>query len=163
MRPRVFRPRRTAIFLSPGKETTPLALRANVEHNRTLHRNVVIVSVDVQRVPHVPRSERLAVDSLGYEDDGIVHLTARFGFQDDPDVLDTLRLAASRGLERDIDIDGASYFLSKITIVRSDETPGMSRWREKLFVAMSRTAASPVEYFGLPPDRIVTVGAHIEL
>jgi KUP system potassium uptake protein len=164
MEPRVFRPKRTAIFLSPGKDTTPLALRANFEHNRTLHHAVVIVSVDMQRVPHVPHEERIQVDELGYEDDGIVHVSARFGFQDDPNVPEALRQAADAGaLERDVDLDGCSYFLSQITIVQSDEKPGMSRWREKLFVAMTRTAASPVEYFGLPPDRIVTMGGHIEL
>jgi KUP system potassium uptake protein len=159
-----FRPRRTAIFLSPGKDTTPLALRANFEHNRTLHHAVVIVSVDMQRVPHVPREERIQVDELGYEDDGIVHVSARFGFQDDPNVPKALHQAAEAGvLERDVDLGGCSYFLSKVTIVQSDEKPGMARWREKLFVAMTRTAASPVEYFGLPADRIVTMGAHIEL
>jgi KUP system potassium uptake protein len=124
---------------------------------------VVIVSVDIQRVPHVPRSDCVEVDWLGYQDDGIVHVTACFGFQDNPNVPEALRLAAEGDLEREVDLDNASYFLSKITIVRSEDRPGMSRWREKLFVAMTRTSASPVEYFGLPPDRIVTMGAHIEL
>jgi KUP system potassium uptake protein len=164
MEPRVFRPQRTAIFLSQGKATTPLALRANLDHNRTLHSSVVIVSVDMQRVPHVPPDERVTVDSLGYEDDGIVHMTLRFGFQDDPDVPRALREAvAVHELECEVDLEEASYFLSRATIVQSDEKPGMSRWREKLFVGMTRTAASPVEYFGLPPDRIVTMGGYIEV
>jgi KUP system potassium uptake protein len=162
MKPRVYRPPRTAVFLSPGKQTTPLALRANVDHNRVLHESVVIVSVDMQRVPHVRASDRLVEDRLGYEDDGIVHLTARFGFQDDPDVPAALRLAVERGLECEIDLDEATYFLSKITIIRTG-APGMSKWREQLFIAMTHVAAPPVDYFGLPPDRIVTMGAHIEL
>jgi KUP system potassium uptake protein len=163
MDPSPFRPDRTAVFLSAGKKTTPLALRANLEHNRTLHSNVVIVTIQVENVPHIRGTERLVIDWLGYEDDGIVHMTARCGFQDDPDVPDALRLASSVGLEREIDVDGASYFLSKITVVQSDVVPGMNRWREKLFVAMARTAASPVDWFGLPADRIVTMGSHIEL
>jgi KUP system potassium uptake protein len=162
--PRVFRPNRTAIFLSQGKETTPLALRANLDHNRMLHGSVVIVSVEMQRVPHVPPEERVTVDPLGHEDDGIVHLTLRFGFQDDPDVPTALHEAVTvHELECEVDLEEATYFRSRATIVQSDEKPGMSRWREKLFVGMTRTAASPVEYFGLPPDRIVTMGGYIEV
>jgi KUP system potassium uptake protein len=157
------RPPRTAVFLSAGKETTPLALRANVEHNHCLHQCVVIVSISTERVPHVSAEDRLTIDELGYEDDGIMHVSARFGFQDDTDVPATLRLADREGLERRINVDDASYFLSHIEIVRSDEKPGMARWREKLFVGMSRVAASPVPYFRLPEDRIVTMGGHIEL
>jgi KUP system potassium uptake protein len=157
------RPQRTAVFLSAGKETTPLALRANVEHNHSLHQCVVIVSISTERVPHVSEEDRLTIDELGYEDDGIMHVSARFGFQDDTDVPATLRLANPEELERRINVDEASYFLSHIEIVRSDEKPGMARWREKLFVGMSRVAASPVPYFRLPEDRIVTMGGHIEL
>jgi KUP system potassium uptake protein len=123
----------------------------------------VIVSIQTARVPHVGRADRLTIDDLGYEDDGIMHVSARFGFLDDTDVPKTLRLANENGLERRIDVDGASYFLSHMTIVRSESAPGMVRWREKLFIAMSRVAASPVPYFRLPDDRIVTVGGHIEL
>jgi KUP system potassium uptake protein len=162
MDPPVYRPPRTAVFMHARRDTTPLALRANVEHNRVLHQNVVIVSVEMQGVPYVKRSERLVVDQLGYEDDGIVHLTARFGFQDAPVVPETLHLIPPERREAEIDLDNATYFLSTITVVRTD-APGMSKWRERLFVAMARTAASPVEYFGLPQDRIVSMGGPIEL
>src|SRR4051794_15209360 len=67
------RPPRTAVFLSAGKETTPLALRANVDHNHCLHESVVIVSISTERVPHVSADDRLTIDDLGYEDDGIMH------------------------------------------------------------------------------------------
>jgi KUP system potassium uptake protein len=159
----LYRPARTGVFLSAGKETTPLALRANVDHNESLHKCIVIVSIDTERVPHVDPDERLVIDELGYEDDGIMHVTARFGFQDDTDVPAALRNANEKSLEQPIDLDDASYFLSHMEIVRSESTPGMARWREKLFIAMSRVAASPVPYFRLPDDRIVTMGGHIEL
>ena len=122
---------RTGIFLDANPETTPLALRANVEHNCVLHESVVIVTVQTLNVPHVEEGERVSVDDLGYRDDGITHLTARFGFQDDLDVPRTLRLAAKR-LEREVDFDAVSYFLSRITIIAGSE-PGMARWRKKLF------------------------------
>jgi KUP system potassium uptake protein len=157
------RPPLTAVFLSAGKETTPLALRASVDHNHCLHQCVVIVSIDMERVPHVKPEDRLTIDDLGYEDDGIMHVSARFGFQDDTDVPAALRLANENGLERRINVDDASYFLSHMTIVRSESAPGMVRWREKLFIGMTRLAASPVPYFRLPDNRVVTMGGHIEL
>ena len=86
MDPPVYRPPRTGVFLNANLETTPLALRENLEHNLVVHACVVIISVETLRVPHVPESERVSVDDLGYRDDGITHLTARFGFQDTIDV-----------------------------------------------------------------------------
>jgi KUP system potassium uptake protein len=127
-----------------------------------VHACVVIVSVETLRVPHVARDERVAVDDLGYQDDGIAHVTASFGFQDASNIPDLLRLATSDGIEMEIDVEDASYFLSQITIVESDR-PGMAKWRKKLFIAMTHASASPVEYFVLPDNKIVTMGAHIEL
>jgi KUP system potassium uptake protein len=162
MDPPVFRPPGTAVCLTAGKETTPLALRENVDHNHVVHESVLIVSVETRRVPHVARSERVVLDDLGYEDDGIVHLTVHYGFQDDQDVPAALRQAEAGGLEVEVDLERATYFISQITIVRGD-APGMSRWRKKLFIALSRTSATPVEVFGLPERRIVTMGSYIEL
>jgi KUP system potassium uptake protein len=151
----------TAICLTAGKRTTPLALRENVDHNHVLHESVVIVSVETRRVPHVPVAERVVVDELGYEDDGILHLFVRYGFQDDHDVPAALRLAASQGLECEVDIDRATYFVSHMTLVIGDE-PSMPRWRKKVFLVLARSSATPVAYFGLPGDRIVTIGAYVE-
>src|SRR4051812_2419950 len=161
MDPPAYRPPRTGVFLNANIETTPLALRANLEHNRTVHENVVIVSVQTLRVPHVPEDECVTVDDLGYRDDGLTHLTVRYGFQDTIDIPRTLRLAATR-MESEVDLDAVSYFISRITIVPTD-APGMARWRKKLFTAIARNAANPVAYFGLPDDRTVVMGSHIEL
>ncbi len=152
----------TAVFLTAGKERTPLALRANIDHNRVLHESVVIVSVVTRRVPHVHRSERVVVDELGYADDGILHLTISYGFQDTHNVPAALLQASLKGLEAAIDVANATYFVSHMTIVRGDgdELPA---WRKKLFLALSRTSTSPVEFFGLPENRIVTLGSYVEL
>jgi KUP system potassium uptake protein len=162
MDPAPYRSPSTAVFLNANRQTTPLALRALLDHTRVLHENVVIFSIEVLRVPHVPAAERVAIDDLGYRDDGISHVTARFGFQDEQDVPATLRLAEEAGLESHIDCDNPSYFLSKITIVPTDK-PGLAKWRKRLFVAISRNSASPVEFFKLPDDQTVTMGSHIEL
>ena len=138
-------------------------MRVNVEHNHVLHDHVVIVSIVTERVPHVPEAERLHNDHLGNDDDGISGLTARFGFQDQPDVPALLELADRRKLlERSVDLDEASYFLSNITIVRTD-APGMMGWRKRLFLVMAHNAASPVWYFRLPDECTLTVGERVQL
>jgi KUP system potassium uptake protein len=152
----------TAVFPHPTKLTAPLALRANVDFNRILHERVVIISVVSENVPYVPLGERLAIDQLGHTDDGIIHLSARFGFQDDQDV--PALLAEARGLSDELDIDPAEafYFLSHITIERSDR-PGMRTWRKRLFIGLAHNAATPAAYFRLPVDRTVVMGSRIEI
>jgi len=160
LEPPVYRSPGTAVFLNAGKETTPLAMRANVEHNNTLHANVVILSIETLNVPTVPAIERVSVDDLGYADDGISHVTARLGFSDAVDVPELLDQAVRQGLEGDCNVATASYFLSRMTIVPTAE-PGLARWRKKLFVTLARNASNPVAYFGLPDDRTVVMGSHV--
>jgi KUP system potassium uptake protein len=156
----------TAVFPHPTKETTPLALRANVEHNHVVHEHVVIVSAIAQNVPHIPADEQLTVDELGYRDDGIIHLTFRYGFQDEQDIPAVLRRAAGDGVnagpELDIDPETASYFLSQVSL-RLTHAPGMRMWRKRLFLAMAHNAASPAEYFGLPEPRTVVMGSQVDI
>ena len=160
--PPIYRAPGTAVFLNANPETTPLALRANVKHNHVLHECVLIVSLVTERVPYVAEAERLEIDDLGYRDDGITHITGRFGFQDPLNVPALMRQAAARGVEGNPRLDDPSYFVSKIQIVTSDR-PGMAKWRKKLFLAISRNAANPVEVFHLPDERTVVMGSHIEL
>src|SRR3954463_13611503 len=159
--PPAYRPPLTGGFLNANIETTPLALRANLDHNGAIHENVVIVSVQTLRVPHVPDGERVALDDLGYRDDGMTHLTVRYGFQDTFDIPGALRGCADK-IETDVDLENVSYFISRISILPTD-APGMARWRKKLFKTIARNAAGPVPYFGLPDDRTVVMGSHIEL
>jgi len=121
----------TAVFLHASGDTTPLALRYNVEHNHVLHEHSVIFTAETVGVPHVGDDERLEIDDLLFPDDGISLVTARFGFQDRPDIPAALRLAcAQNGLGADV--DHASYFLSRITI-NPTRAPGMARWRKQIF------------------------------
>jgi KUP system potassium uptake protein len=152
-----------AVFLNANPETTPLALRANVEHNHVLHQRVIIISISVERVPHVAGSDRLTADHLGQRSDGITALRARFGFQDHQDVPALLRLAVEQKLlEGTIDPERVSYFLSQITIVPCED-PGLSRWRKRLFLTLAHNSANPVSYFRLPDERTVTMGERILL
>jgi KUP system potassium uptake protein len=157
----VIRAPRTGVFFTAYPDNTPLALRANLEHNHTVHETVVVVSLEPLNVPHVRAGERLVHDDLGYEDDGICHVTARYGFQDDVDIPRMLR-GALKQLEGDVNLERVSYFISRATIVVTDD-PCMARWRKKLFAAIARNAATPVGSFNLPDERTVVMGAHIEL
>jgi KUP system potassium uptake protein len=162
MEPPVVRVPGTAVYLNARRETTPLALRAGVEHNFAIREAVVIISIETTKAPYVPESERLVVDNLGYEDDGISHLTARYGFQDIFNVPRLLTLAEETGLECEVDPDNAVYFVSQVAVTTT-AAPGMRGWRKRLYIAMSRNAASPVDYFHLPGDRTVSIGSQIEL
>jgi KUP system potassium uptake protein len=126
-----------------------------------LHEHVVVMSVRVLNVPHVPVDERIEVDPLGYSDDGIVHIAASFGFQDEQDLPETLRQANGRSEELDIDADNALYFLSRLSIQRG-EGRGLARWRKRLFIGLAHNAANPAARFCLPEDRTVVMGARLE-
>jgi len=152
----------TAVFLNRGKETAPLALRANVDRNHVLHEHVVIVSVETKPVPRVPPAQRLVVDRLGYSDDGITYVSAHFGYMDTQNVPGVLRLLEAAEVERPIDVGNASYFLSTIDL-RTGDAPTMARWRKHIFLATSGITADAAEYFSLPRDRTVIMGSVIEV
>ncbi|MFJ5975009.1 potassium transporter Kup [Streptomyces sp. NPDC093060] len=152
----------TAVFLNRGKQTAPLAMRANVEHNHVRHDQVVILSLKTEPVPRVPADQRIVVDDLGYTDDGIIHVTARFGYMETPDVPSTLTMLEPDQTEGPLHLDEASYFLSKIEL-RRGKSPTMAPWRKRLFIATSYITADAAEYFGLPRDRTVIMGSHIEV
>jgi KUP system potassium uptake protein len=152
-----------SVFLCRDKDTTPLALRADVEYTHTLPEKVVIVTVETISIPHVETFDRCAVEVLGRGLFKVVHLTARFGYHDDLNIPDALVEARKQGLlERNLDLEHASYFVSRITITLSD-SPGMQRWRKNLFIAMARNASSAIEHFGLPTNRTVILGSQVPL
>jgi KUP system potassium uptake protein len=162
MKPPLPRVPGTAVFLNRGKATAPLALRANVEHNEILHAEVLILSVETMPAPHIPEAERLRIDDLGYTDDRITHVTARFGYMDQTNIPGLLPLVRAAGIESSLAEDKLSYFVSRIELVQG-HAPGMSRWRKRLFIATSRITADAAEYFRLPRERTVIMGSRIEL
>jgi KUP system potassium uptake protein len=161
--PPVHRVGSVAVYLSPDRQTTPLALKAEVEHHGVFHDKVLIVSIESISVPHVDPGDRFDVETLGAGLFKILHVCLRTGYRDSLDVPASLALARKRGLlQRNLDLEHASYFLSRITI-KSERNHGMNRWRKSLFTAMARNAASPIEHFNLPVNRTVTVGSQIGL
>ncbi|MEU0791234.1 potassium transporter Kup [Amycolatopsis sp. NPDC005961] len=152
----------TAVFLNRGGRTAPLALRANAEHNHVRHEQVVILSLETEPVPRVPTEERVSVADLGHAHDGIVFVTARYGYMETPDVPGALALLDPEQTEGRLRLDEASYFLSKIELQRGPE-PTMAAWRKRLFIATSYITADAAEYFGLPRDRTVIMGSHVDV
>jgi KUP system potassium uptake protein len=172
LRPPPHRAPGAAVFLSSDRETTPLALRDNLKYNHVLHQSVLIISIEMMDEPHVAPADRLEIDALGYREDGITLVTARFGYHDALNLSRTVAQLARRGLEREIDARHATYFLSRITVERTGarrtrrwgRQPGsMRQWRRELFIAMWRNQAEPVRYFGVPDDRTVTMGSVVEI
>jgi KUP system potassium uptake protein len=161
--PPVIRLPGTAIFLNPGKATTPLALRAQVEHNHAFHEKVVLVSMDPVSIPRVDKTDRFVSERLGKGLFKITHLTVRIGYHDSWNVPRALALARKQGfLDRNLDLEHASYFVSRMTIVPTS-APGLARWRKQLFVGMARNATSPIDTFGLPSSRTVMTGSQVEI
>ena len=159
----ITRVRGIGVFPHPTKDTTPLALRANVEHNHVLHKHVLIVSARPEGVPHVKPEDQLVVDDLGYDDDGIMHLTVRYGFFDSPNLPAAVEKAAADGLiPFHVDIDDVSYFLSRGALRRTDGA-GMSRWRKQLFIVLAHNAGDPAEIFGLPRNQTVIMGSDVDV
>jgi KUP system potassium uptake protein len=162
-RPPIRRVPGTAVFLNPGRDTTPLALRSLVEHTHALHEHVLLVSVEAASVPTVSRERRFAVTRMGRGLCQVTHISVRTGYQEATSVPAALALARKQGyLPRNLDLEHASYFLSRITLAKTD-APGMAPWRKKVFLTMARNAASPIEHFGLPVDRTVAMGSQVSL
>jgi KUP system potassium uptake protein len=162
MKPPLHRVPGAAIFLNRGKDTAPLALRANVEHNEILHKHVYILSIETMPAPHIPDAERLQIDDLGYQMDRIIYVTARFGYMDQTNVPDLLPLIRDADPGSPLPDENVSYFISRIELVQGN-APGMSRWRKRLFIATSRITADAAESLRLPRDRTVIMGWRIEL
>ena len=161
--PPLHRVRNVAIYLSPGKETTPLALKADVDHHGVFHDMVLIVSIEPVSVPKVDEQDRFVVQTLGSGLFKILHVSIRTGYRDRTNVPQALTIARKRGqLFRSLDLEHASYFVSRMTITPNSNS-GMARWRKKLFITMARNATSPMEAFGLPIDRTVVVASKVEM
>jgi KUP system potassium uptake protein len=152
----------TGIFVNRGIQTTPLALRANVEHNHVRHEHIVIMAIETELVPRVPASERISINDLGYANDGIIHVTARYGYMETPDVPAALRTLDAAQTEGELRLHDASYFLSKIELQRGAQ-PTMAPWRKRLFIATSYITADAAEHFNLPRDRTIIMGSHVDV
>jgi len=148
---------RFAVYPVADPSTVPQALLHNLKHNQVLHERNIILTVRFSDSPWVEESERLNLEDLGKN---FWRVTLHFGFMEIPDVPMALKLCEAHGLS--IPLFQTTYFLSRETIVATPVS-GMAKWRESLFVAMSRNAGGVVEFFRLPDNAVVELGTRVQI
>ena len=148
----------TAVFLTSAVDATPHALLHSLKHYKVMHEQNVFLTVDFREIPWVPPEERIECKPLG---NNCWTVTARYGFMDHPDVPLALQLCRPSGLK--FDPMEVSYFLSREKVVPVQESAGMSLWRDRLFAAMARNAGSVTDFFEIPTNRVVELGAQVEI
>lgn len=147
----------TAVFLTGLDEGAPAALLHNLKHNQVLHERNVLLTVIVEDKPYVTKSNRLLIDDLGKN---FYRVRIFYGFMDSPDIPAALELCAARGLP--FDMMTTSFFSSRALIV-SAPVPGMMKWRERLFIVLSKNAMNAADFFKIPINRVVEMGTRIEI
>ena len=145
------------MFAVANPDTVPQALLHNLKHNQVLHEKNIILTVRFEEVPYVPDEGRMHVHPLA---PGFWKVQIDYGFMDQPDIPQALRLCVDKGLA--VDEPTVSYFLSREIVVPT-RGAGMVHWREALFAAMSRNAGSVVEFFRLPNNRVVELGTRVQI
>jgi len=147
----------TAVFMDRVSTGTPHALLLNLRHNKCMHERVVFLSVATESMPFVSRRRRIELSPLK---EGFYRISLRYGFMQDPHVPRALEGLKIGG--RKFDMMDTTFFLGRETLIPRGAL-GMAVWRERLFAVMARNATSAMEFFHLPPNRVVELGAQIEL
>jgi KUP system potassium uptake protein len=147
----------TAVFLVSDQGITPNALLHNLKHNKVLHDTNLFVTVKHHEVPWIGFNKRCEMEPLGHD---CWQVTLNFGFKNEPDVPEALKLLKNRGCA--VDEMDTSYFLSR-DIVMPTIGSGMQDWREKLFAGMHRNAAAAADFLSLPTNRVVELGSKVEI
>jgi KUP system potassium uptake protein len=152
----------TAVFMTGESGGAPVVLLHHLKHNKALHAQVILLSIQTSRVPEERNSDRLTIERLEH---GFIRAVARYGFMESPDVKEVMELLRREGIRsRPLD---TSYYLGRellIPFAKPWKKGGMTMniWRKKLFVIMSKNARSAAEFFQLPPNRVVELGTQIE-
>ena len=152
-----FRAPGTAVFMTSNPEGAPLVLLHHLRHNKTLLENVILLSILATNVPHVPDDERITVTDLG---EGFWRVVAKYGFMEKANVPQVLARCRSMGVVADR--RDTTYFLGRERLLPTGRAR-LARWRKKLYIFMSRNSRSATEYFAIPPNRVVELGAQLEM
>jgi KUP system potassium uptake protein len=147
----------TAVFLSNDPTSAPSSLMHNLKHNKVLHERVVLLNVRVETTPRVAESNRFQIEPLSTD---FTLVTLHFGFMEQPHIPRALAAMRKAGLK--FDIMTTSFFLGRRTL-KAAPNSGMPQWQDRLFIAMSKQAASAPDFFNLPSDRVVELGAQMKV
>ena len=155
--PSIYRAPGTAVFMTSDPASAPVALLHNLKHNKVLHERNLVLTVRTAPTPRVPDADRLSVTSV---DPAFAVVVAKFGFMERPNVPRALMLAASHGLR--VDLMTTSFFLGR-RLVAPAANSAMPIWRHRLYAFLLRNSEDPTAYFGVPPGRVVEMGAQVSI
>jgi KUP system potassium uptake protein len=147
----------TAVFLNNMGEGAPSALLHNLKHNQVLHERNILLTVIVEDKPYVTTGNRLLINDIGKS---FFRLRVFYGFMEAPDIPAALALCAARGLT--FDMMSTTFFISRAMIV-SSPNPGMMKWRERLFIVLSKNAMHAADFFKIPSNRVIEMGTRVEI
>ncbi|HZX78542.1 potassium transporter Kup [Lysobacter sp.] len=147
----------TALFLTTEPALVPQALLHNLKHNKVLHERNVLLTVDILDAPRARAGERVSIESLGQ---GFHRIRARFGFAEEPDVLQALDACAAHGLG--FDLMETTFFTSREDVIAGERT-GMARWRDRLFAFLTRNALPATSFFRIPDNRLIEIGRRVAI
>ena len=147
----------TAIYMARVRNVVPHALLLNLQHNQVAHERLIFLGITTDTRAYVSDQDRVQVEQLG---PNIYHVSAKFGFAEDSDVPVVLELASRNGMT--IDPATSTFFMGR-EILLATERPGMAIWRERLYARLARNARRATRYFNIPSNRVVELGAEIEL
>src|SRR5262245_16132855 len=147
----------TAVFLTSDPKSAPTALLHSLKHYKVLHEANVILTVQMEHVPHIEDDDRVRIEPLGKT---FSRVTIRFGFMDAPNVPRALAIARKLGWQ--FDIMSTSFFLSRRALKPAARS-GMPRWQDLLFIALARAANDATDYFQIPTGRVVEVGTQVTI
>jgi KUP system potassium uptake protein len=147
----------TAVFLTSNPEGAPLVLLHHLRHNKVLHEHVILLSILSANVPEVPEAERIVASQLGH---GFSRVSAKYGFMEKANVPAVLKRTAALGVE--MDLKDLTYYLGRERLIPTGKAR-LAQWRKKLYILLSQNSRSATEYFAIPPNRVVELGAQIEM
>ncbi len=147
----------TAVFMTLSRDVAPSVLQHHVKHNRSLHERIILLSIVTEHTPEIPALQKVRVTELSH---GFFKVTARYGYMETPDVSEILIFSMGAGLP--IELEKLSFYLGRESILPNGDS-GMAYWRKKLFILFSKNARPATEYFKLPPDQVIEVGAQISI
>lgn len=148
----------TAVFMVSTQKVVPHALLHNLKHNKVLHERNVLMTMSTCDAPYVDAAERFEIEQLSPY---FWRVVVNYGFKEQPHVPNALQVAFA-SVEQSIEMMNTSFFVSRERIF-STQNGGMARWREKLFIAMSRNTSSATDFFQIPANRVVEMGSQIEI
>ena len=147
----------TAVYLTADPDHAPGALLHNLKHNRVLHQQNIILSVETTDSPRVPEEERVLCEPIN---DDFKRVTVKYGFMETPNIPKAMAACRKQGLE--FEVLSTSFFLGRRTVVANLRS-GLGRWQDRLFMLLAKNAANPTDFYQIPPGRVLEMGTQVSV